>query len=187
MYCCQRAPPLLSPAHLQFAGQAEKDRMLWVGLGEGNWRHAGSTGPDVLLGGVGSLVEGCQPANAVPESGWLPLGLCQHQDLLLGQAGRQYWVLLTHKVVGPAKDFGLPSCLLLAGIQHGLLSLQLSNGEACLMVQLHQLPLPGEGLEPVLLLLGLPGTQQVALPHGAMVQPKGIPDAHMEVSVLSVL
>lgn len=30
----------------------------------------------------------------------------------------------------PLLTFGLPSCLLLAGIQHGLLSLQLSNGEA---------------------------------------------------------
>lgn len=80
-------------------------QMPWVGLGEGSWRHAGSAGPDVLLGGVGSLVEGYQPATAVPEGGWLPLGLCQHQDLLLRQAGRQYWVLLARQVVGLTKGW----------------------------------------------------------------------------------
>lgn len=53
--------------------------------------------------GAGSLAERCQPANAVPEGGWLPLGLCQYQDLLLGQAGRQCRVLLACQVVGPAE------------------------------------------------------------------------------------
>lgn len=56
-------------------------------------------------GCVGSLAEGRQPADAVPEGGRLPLGLGQHQDLLLGQAGGQGRVLLARKVVGPAEGW----------------------------------------------------------------------------------
>lgn len=154
---------------------------------EKSWRPAGRAGPDGAVGGAGSLAEGRQPADAVPEGGGLPLGLCQHQDLLLGQAGGQGRVLLARQVVGPAEGFGLSEGLLLAGVQHGLLPLQLGDGEACLLVQPHLLPLPGEGPEPALLLLGLLGAQQVALPGGAAAQPEGVPDAHMELLVLPVL
>lgn len=61
------------------------------------------------------------------------------------------------------------------------------GSRTCLLVQPHLLPLPGEGLEPALLLLWLLGAQQVALPSGAAAQPEGIPDAHVELSVLPIL
>ena len=55
--------------------------------------------------GTGSLAEGCQPADAVPEGGWLSLGLCQRQDLLLRQAGGEGRVLLACQVVGSAEGW----------------------------------------------------------------------------------
>lgn len=61
------------------------------------------------------------------------------------------------------------------------------GSRTCLLVQPHLLPLPGKGLEPALLLLRLLGTQQVALPRGPTAQPEGIPDAHVELSILPVL
>lgn len=73
--------------------------------GRKSWRPSGEAGPDSAVGwGAVSLAEGCQPANAVPEGGRLPLGLCQYQDLLLRQAGGQYWVLLACQVVRPAES-----------------------------------------------------------------------------------
>ena len=79
--------------------------MRWA-LGRKSWRPTGGAGPDSAVGWrAGSFAEGCQPANAVPEGGRLPLGLCQYQDLLLGQAGGQCRVLLACQVVGPAEGW----------------------------------------------------------------------------------
>ena len=55
--------------------------------------------------GVGSLAEGRQPADAMPEGGRLPLGLCQRRDPLLGRAGGQGRVLPACQVVGPAEGW----------------------------------------------------------------------------------
>lgn len=60
------------------------------------------------------------------------------------------------------------------------------GSRTCLLVQPHLFPLLGEGLEPALFLLRLPGTQQVALSCGAAEQPESILDTHVEVSVFSI-
>lgn len=61
-----------------------------------------------------------------------------------------------------------------------------AQARTCLLVQPHLLPLPGEGLQPALLLLRLPGTQQEALARGAAAQPEGVLDAPLQVPVLAV-
>ena len=58
--------------------------------------------------GLPSLAEGRQPADVLPEVRGLALGLCQHEDLLLRERGRQGGMLLTHQkvVVWPGDSCG---------------------------------------------------------------------------------
>lgn len=98
-WCILGAP---TPAHFQFARQAEKDGQMEWSSRRKSWGLRMGRSTKCCQVGTGSLAEGCQSANAVPEGGWLPPGLCQHQDLLLGPTGGQYWVLLACQVAGPA-------------------------------------------------------------------------------------
>lgn len=49
--------------------------------------------------GLPLFPEGRQPADVLPEVRGLALGLCQHEDLLLRERGRQGGMLLTHQKV----------------------------------------------------------------------------------------
>lgn len=49
--------------------------------------------------GLSSFPEGCQPADVLPEVRGFALGLCQHEDLLLWECGRQGGMLLSHQEV----------------------------------------------------------------------------------------
>lgn len=72
-----------------------------------SWGLAGRLVHSTGAGEVGarSLAEGRQPADAVPEGRWFPLGRCQHQGLLLGQAAGRGHVLWARLVVRPAEGW----------------------------------------------------------------------------------